>query len=434
MNIAGYRLNIDALLARVVYRWRAQVLAMLAAAITLIGATTDLIPPVWRGPAALTVHHAPGATLTLDGRAWPGRIYAGAYTVAATLPDGRAAWADVTLQRGAAITLTLPVGLTPPLVRPLPPAAPGMFIAQVWPADGGWRIQSMPPTPQATARPTEPTPTPAAGQTITLGPRGAERLTTIDAYYGRADMLTIDGQLITAAYRSGEDPQRNAGEIEIRGWGAQPHTLPLALPPTLLRLAPDGATLLVGEPIAGGEQINAVTRDGTFPLVAVPGSVARVSWRDDGGALVIHSIAGERLSLTLVRLRPSVAAVAIADLDAANHAGALAPLTWGSERLLWIAPDQEGRSLLWEADLRTLTPTRRAPLDAFAIAPLAGGALRVARVAEGKIEIGRFDQGFLIGEATVDDVPVSADLGGLWRGDELLLQGGNSAWLVTIDE
>jgi hypothetical protein len=40
----------------------------------------------------------------------------------------------------------------------------------------------------------------------------------------------------------------------------------------------------------------------------------------------------------------------------------------------------------------------------------------------------------LIGEAVVPDLAPSGDLAGIWHGDELLVQTGAGAWLVSLHE
>jgi hypothetical protein len=435
---ATYRINWDALLARVVYRWHWRIALgalLLAAALGLAG---GLIPPVWRGEATLTVRAAPGATVLVDGRPWPRQLYAGRHTVAATLPDGRAAWAEVTLRAGAPITLTLPAGLPPPRVRPLPAAAPGMRVAQVWWADGAWRVMSRPRPDPETAADAGHDSDPPPGHTVAFGAQGAERLSTIDAYAGLADQLHAGGTFLEAVYRpsaasyGGIEP----GTVEVRGWQHTPVTVPLSGELTLVRFAPDGDALLLAERTpAGGEQISlARAQDRREPVVAVPGSVRRLSWREDGSAVVLHSQSGDRLALTLVRLRPTIAAATIAELDAATYADALVPLSWGADTLLWIAPGEDAAPALWSAPLRTLIPERRGQLDVRVLDRQPDETLRVVTVVDGRLAIGRYQHGALIVEATAPDVPLAADLAGVWHSGELLLASSDGVWLLTFAE
>lgn len=437
---SSYRLNWDALLARVIYRWhwRIALTALLLAGLT--GLAAGLVPPVWRGEATLTVSAAPGALVLVDGRTWPRQLYAGKHTVTAQLPDGRRSWATIALSRGESLALELPAGLLTPRARPLPPSAPGMQIAQVWHADGAWRVQSQAePANIAEDQPdsAEPTVTPQPGQTVAYGPRGAERLGTIDAYAGLADQIHVGGRLVEAVYQPAEGGygQGNAGSVEVRGWESG-GTIPLSGTVTLLRLAPTGAALLIAErtPV-GGEQLS-IARPGQArePVVGVPGVVRRLSWRPDGSAVVIHSQEGGRLALTLARLQPNIAAVTIAELDAAGYAGALVPLTWDASSLLWVAPDQAGVSKLWAASLQALLPEERAPLDARAIDHRLDGTLRVATIDNSRLTIGHYRGQLLIGEADVPAVALTDDLHGVWSGHELLLHGSEGVWLVTFPQ
>ena len=243
-------------------------------------------------------------------------------------------------------------------------------------------------------------------------------------------------QLLEAIYRPNRNPglsDQSLGSIEVRGWGAAMQTMPISAPLTLLRFTPDGSALLEAEQVpSGGEQVYLV-RPGKdrAPLVAVPGHITRLSWRSDSSAVVIHSIQGERLALTLMRLAPSVIAAVVADLDATGYARSLVPLTWDDAGLLWVAPDNAGDSTLWSAPLNTLIPGRKGPLDARALTRLADGTLRVVTVQGSSVVIGRYQGEIFIGETTVPRVQAAPDLIGIWQGSELLVQGGGHAWLLN---
>jgi hypothetical protein len=171
------------------------------------------------------------------------------------------------------------------------------------------------------------------------------------------------------------------------------------------------------------------------PLVAVPGHIARLSWQPDSAAVVIHSIQGERLTLTLVRLAPSVIAAVVADLPAADYAGGIVPLTWDDVGLLWVAPEQpDGATSLWAAPLASLIPERRGSLDARALTRLVDGSLRVVTIEGEHVVIGRSVNDIFIGETIVSGVPAAPDLVGIWQGSELLLQSGQRAWLLDVVE
>jgi hypothetical protein len=337
----------------------------------------------------------------------------------------------------------LPTGLRELRERTLPPAAPGTHIDQVWWADGAWRVRSVqsPPTyPQdARQRTSEPTPTPQPGQIVAVGPHRVERLATLDAYAGLADQVHRESQLIEAVYRPNTNrglSDVSLGSIDVRGWGSAPQTIPISAPLTLLRFAPDGNALLEAEQVpSGGAQLYLIRpNQHRAPLVAVPGQIMRLSWRPDSHAVVIHSVQGERLTLTLVRLAPSIIAAVVADLDAARYAGAIVPLTWDDAGLLWIAPDQQGISTLWRAPLISLIPERAGPLDARALTRLPDGTLRVVAIQRDMVVIGRSIGDIFIGETLVPHVPAAPDLVGIWQGDELVLQGDGRAWLLDVAE
>jgi hypothetical protein len=440
MQLGAYRINLDALLARMVYRWRVQVLGAVLLLVALAGLLSGTIPPFWNGRATLAIIAAPGATVQIDGRSWPRPVYAGRHTILATMSDGRRAWADIDLQAGQALTVTLPTGLATPRERSLPAAAPGTHIERVWWADGAWRVVSVPYQPsEAEAEPNQPTPTPSPGQTIAVGRQSVERLTTLDAYAGLADQAHRNSQLLEAVYRPNLNQgfgDQTLGTIEVRGWSSVVQTIPISAPMTLLRFAPNGAALLTAERVpSGGEQLF-LLRPGQprIPLVAVPGRIARLSWHPDSTAVVIHSIQGERLTLTVVRLAPTIIAAVVADLDATTYAGAIVPLTWDMDGLLWVVPDQQGSSALWSAPLTSLIPERRTQLEARALWRLADWTLRVLLVQGEDVVIGRVQGDIFIGETTVPGVPAAPDLMGMWHDGELLLQAGDQAWLLDIVE
>ncbi len=442
LNVGRYQINLDALLARIVYRWPLQVTALALLLVVVVGLTTGIIPPLWKGRAALTVLAAPGATVQLDGQRWPRAVYAGEHTLLATLPDGRSSWATFTLRASQALTLTLPTGLSAPIERSLPPAAPGTHIERVWWADNAWRVFSVhdpPAIPQdSRAQMASETVTLLPGQTVAVSAQGMERLPTIDAYAGLADQVHVNERLLEAVYRA--NPERgfsnlSSGSIELRGWGVV-QTIPISAPLTLLRFAPDGATLLEAEQVpSGGEQVYLIAQNRIrTPLIALPGQIMRLSWRPDGSAVVIHSIQGEQMTLTLVRLAPRVSAAAIAELPAASYAGSIVPLTWDTSGLLWVAPDQNSTPALWRAPLTSLIPERKGALEARALTRLPDGTLRVLTIQDGAVVVGRVQGDIVVGEATVSRVPAAPDLMGIWQGNQLLLQGGGQVWLLDLAE
>jgi hypothetical protein len=224
------------------------------------------------------------------------------------------------------------------------------------------------------------------------------------------------------------------GSIEVRGWGRMVQTTPISAPLTLLRFSPNGAALLAAEQLpGGGEQVYLITPDiRRAPVVATPGHITRLSWRPDSNGVVIHSVQGEQLTLTLARFAPSIVAAVIADLPAANYAASLVPLTWDAADLLWIAPDQSGVATLWRAPLRSLIPERVELMDARALARLPDGTLRVVVIQDSTVVIGRYQGDIFIGETTVPRVPATPDLIGIWQGNQLLLQSGGRAWLLDV--
>ncbi len=456
MTLFGYRLNGRALLARVVYRWRMQALIILLALLVGCGLTVGLIPPLWRGTAQLEVEAPPAAVITVDGYAWPFTLYAGRHTVAAELPDGRRSWATVDLQAGRPVTLTLPAALPAPRVRPIPPAAPGTDISWIGWADGAWRVQST-VMPEATqdarqGRSNGSGGPPVAAQTVAITAAGLEPLPTLDAYGGRADQVHVNGVRYEAVSRVDSLSQRGQGLLEIRGWDDPPQTVALSGTLTLVRWAPTGEALLIGEQIgAEAEQLRLLRRNGASDAVlAVPGRVRDVIWSADGSGVVLASQHATRVTLTLVRLQPTIAARVIAEVQATDEvqgsrrtsdrdvgqtrSAALPPLHWAGRTLEWIGPDAHGTARLWAATLTSLMPERKQALAAAALTRSADGTPRVVAVLDGQVVIGLVQADALIVEAVIPDVPAAADLVGQWspRGDQIVLRSGPRAWLVDL--
>lgn len=428
MIIAGYRINLDALLARVIYRWHWKIALTVLAVGMLTGVASGAVPPFWRGRADLQVQAAPEARITVDGRPWHGDIYAGVHTVEATLPDGRRSWVRLTLQPRETAALDLPPGLPPPQVRRMPSAAPGMRLASIWRAGDSWRVQSITPPPSDTEAKDAGEGAPAT-QTIAISATGVERLTTIDAYRGRADVLTLNGVRYEAVYEPAQPGGRQESRVVVRGW--EHMTATIVGDVSLMRFAPDGQALLLAERTVAGEHVRYLTPAAPpVSVVALPGMITGIAWHPSGDAALIASRDGEQRALTLARLRPTPVAAVVAG----PAADGLPPYAWSDDEALWIAPDDAGRPQVWRASLDALLPERQTSLDARAITRLTDGTLRVVLIQDGEILIGRLDGDRFIGETTLADVPARADLVGEWYGDELLLRSGNDAWLITIVE
>lgn len=428
ITVAGYRINLDALLARIVYRWHWKIVVAVLIAGVLIGIAGGCIPPVWRGRAALIIQTAPGASIEVDGRSWTGDLYAGTHTVAATLPDGRRSWVRLTLRSGETVTLSLPPGLPAPRVRRMPSAAPGMPVVAIWRAGDSWRVQSV-ASPPTENRENDAEPRDLATQTIAISSRGVERLMTIDAYRGRADVLTIGSVRYEAVYEPAQPGSWQESQVVVRGWDRAITTGVGNV--SLLRFAPDGQALLLAERTVAGEQIQYMTPESSpTPVVAIPGRITGLAWHPEGSAVLIASSEGERRALTLARLRPAP----VASVIASPAADGLPPYAWSDDGVIWIAPDEEGKSHMWSTSLDALLPERQVALDARAITRYADGTLRLVAIQEGQVIIGRLEGDLIIGEAVLAEIPPHPDLTGEWYGDELLLRSSDHAWLITIVE
>ena len=441
MTLGAYRINFDALLARLLFRWPIQSGLLLVICIALIGVTSGIVPPIWRGQATLVIEASPNGAVTVDGKPWPASLYAGPHQIRTTMPDGRTSWADITLRSGQTLTVTLPIGLQP-VAQPLTAAAPGMYVKQVYYADGAWRIQSVPEVPSL-SQDTTVTESPAfqgqTSQTIAIRPSGAERLATIDTYGGLADQMTLDGKLLEVVYQADTNTsfgRQAQGTVFQRGWTTSEVTIPISNPVTLLRFAPDGEGMLLGEQIGAGEQLSFIPARSTRPVpaVAVPGRTTRIDWQANGDAALITSVDGTRMTLTLLRVRPTLAAAVIAEQRVSSQNNVLVPTAWGLDSVYWIVQDVDGNGVLWRSPLTTLLPERQRPLSAVAIRILPDGSVRTATIVDEQLVIGREHGEQFIGEGVVPNLLATPDLIGRWEQEGLMMQGVEQSWLVTMDE
>jgi hypothetical protein len=303
-----------------------------------------------------------------------------------------------------------------------------MPVAAIWRAGDSWRVQSVAVLPTET-RENDADHRDLATQTIAIGSRGVERLMTIDAYRGRADVLTVGDVGYEAVYEPSRPGSQQESQVVVRGWDRVIATGVGNI--SLLRFAPDGQALLLAERTVAGEQIRYMTPESPpTPVVAIPGRITGLAWHPAGSAVLIASSEGEQRALTLARLRPTPVATVIAE----PAADGLPPYAWGDNGIIWIAPDEEGKVHMWSASLDALLPERHVALDARAITRCADGMLRLVTVQERRVIIGRLEGNLIIGEAVLAEIPAHPDLTGEWYGNELLLRSSDSAWLITIVE
>lgn len=433
MVIAGWRINFDALLARMVYRWSGRTLMVMLAACATVALLAGAVPPVWRGEAQLRLNGHPEARLEVDGKPWPHQLYAGTHVAVATLPDGRRSSVEFVVRRGETATITLPPGLAKPRVRALPPDGPESTVFRASFVDGTWRVQSR-----------RSDDVDAAVQTVALRSGGLEPLSLLDAYGGRADTVTAGSRSYSALYRPAANG--SAGALEVRGWQGG-GTFAITGTLTFVRWAPDAHLLLAAERLrSDGEELRVFSPDAEpAPVLAVPGHVSDIVWHPAGDAAALLSRHRNRLTLTAIRFRPTFATRLLADLvvpgasaDASGEPAAeplaVVPLTWSGSAIEWLAPDERGLSILWRAPLETLLPERAGALEAAALHRTKEGALRIARAWHGRLAIGQQANGRFHVEAWLPDIPATRDLSGLWSpdGSSLLLRSGRSAWLVDV--
>lgn len=439
MSFLNYRIHWDALFARIVYRWFWQTALVVLLAGSLFSLVSGIIPPVWRGKATMNIT-APDAQVLVDGQAWPREIYAGSHTVTARWTDGRVAWTSVEIAADGSQDIALQPGLLTPRVRAIPAAGPGLKVDRIWRADGAWRVVSVPnivasanTNQQASVRPTA-----LPGQTVAIKPQGLERMSTIDAYKGIADEIHSGDTLIRAWFAAGASANDTRGTVVVQGWTTSETTIPVSQTVSMLRLSPDGKELLVSLQVGNsGEQIalGDVSSQILTPLIAVPGTVTAMEWSPASNAALVTSISQSRLTLTLIRIVPSIVAAVMTEIDIAAGTQPVISTSWTADALFWLAsPGADTSATLWKAPLSSLIPESQRPLQAYAFSMLADGSIRILTSQRDQLVVGRLDGKRFTGEAFVPDITPDASLTGTWRGSDILIYKQNQAWLVQFAE
>lgn len=137
IRVGPYILNLDALLARIVFVWRGHVLFIIAfaAALLLMPRVIDFIRMLMLPDGQVYVIAEQPDALLVDGRPWTGSVKVGTHRFEARWNDA-VAWRDVDVQATHAQTVTLSPFLSTMQVRNLPLAPESSIVLAVAYPDG----------------------------------------------------------------------------------------------------------------------------------------------------------------------------------------------------------------------------------------------------------------------------------------------------------
>lgn len=458
-------LHLDVLRARLRrQRRRLKSMAALLVLLLLLAALWPLVQMEWRGQGTLIIASLPAqASVTLDGQLVTNTVshpLSGEHVLRVTQPGAYPLESIVGITRAQTTTVTLPALRPRPAVQPIPLPAPGAHWQVAYPDPAaGWRLS-------ATAAQIQPTPqmgmygsadiAPPAPMHLRLDTLGLARLSALEAY-AAADELIIPAGRFWAAW----EPSRT----DLRGIGGH---ITLSTPTggtvitstrsiTGLWWAPAGKAVLIAEQHGIGQDVflwsaTAPTAALGMPIVTVPGRVAAVNWQPDGRAAVVLStqgsthdrIAGQNESskaaperavwdATLIVMTSPAAPRALRLAAPPAAPLGLLPMAWSADALLWTA--ESGQSLMLQRiPLSAALPTQLGtlPRGAVALTMMGDDQLRVlVNDGHGALKMQAWPSGET--QFILDEAPATAQMGGIWNGNVLLLASGSTdLWALSF--
>ncbi len=476
LEFGTYTIHLDVIAARL-QRQRRRIRQAVLAGCFLLGLTAAawLLIPLLRGSGTLVVPLLPGdVQVRLDDTLLPAgsvMLPSGNHILSVERAGAFPVTSVIQVSRNQTTTLALPILRPIPIVQALPLPHQQSVWAQASPnAGNGWRLTATRPAPEQTG------PRPGWGQTqpgpslyqLHLDPQGLTRLSVLETYPVADEISTGDGVRFWAVW----EPQGSTKTPGVAG------TLTLTTPagtqvisttasPRGIWWTPGGRHLLVALPHDQGVDLIVVDPDRPHiddraPLITVPGVVQSIAWSPDGRAAVIitslestapvHQAAPlpARPTPTAVSLPAETAtlernAVLIQLPESGRDARAirlrvpparpagLIPLAWSADALWWVTDTGLGLALD-RVNLADGVTERVGPLpdDLVALTVLPDATLRVVRVqADGQLAVQRWPD-----EQTLFILPAiqaHGSVGGIWRGEELVLATGPATlWYIQV--
>jgi hypothetical protein len=289
---------------------------------------------------------------------------------------------------------------------------------------------------------------------LRLDALGLARLSAVEAYAADDELITPAGRFWAAWDRT--DLRSMEGHITLSTpTGGTVITTTGSI--TGLWWAPAGKALLVAEQHGIGQDVyfwssTAPAPTLGTPIVTVPGHVAAVHWQPDGRAAVVLSmqddardqlagqnepskVVSERVSwdATLIVMTSPAAPRALRLASPPAAPVGLLPMAWSTAALLWTA--ESGQSLMLQRiPLTAALPAQLGalPRGTVALSAMGDNQLRVlVNDGHGALKM----QAWPSGEThfVLDEVPATAQMGGIWNGTVLLLASGpTDLWALSF--
>lgn len=476
INLGPYILHLDVLAARLQRQRRgAQRFSRWALFLLLVGMTAGIGLPLFRGTGVIVVpEHDASITFSLNGRALTSnslRVSSGRHVVRVERVGAFPVDQTVEVTKEQTTTLTIPNLRPIPRVQQLPLPAQGSSWAQVSPdAGGGWRITAnQPASPDTTNR------RPGWGTTTTSAPRtllhvdaaGVTPLLVLETDSPTDEIVTSQGERFTALWETQRVPNASgiAGKLSFTTpSGTQ--TLSTTAVLSGLWWSPSGHKLLVA--IARDQLVDLALLDPehaeTEPIeaiISIPGAIQSVDWHPDERGVVITSSLEEApeqpqlgsrptqipqddvslepmhapRSAVLIRLPISEGKPQAIRLHASPaYPSGIVPLDWSEDDLWWVT--DTGLGVVLEQVSLSNDAVRRVgelPQGITAFTVLSDMTIRIIRASEDKqLVVERWPETTPL--FVLPDITVRDGVGGIWRGDELILATNeNELWYVHVD-
>lgn len=346
LRFGNYQVNLDAIAARIVYRWRAPLLLVSIALIVVSFAPSLLfiISERMRPVADLSILAPETMEVTVDGTPWPAEVRTGIRTIVGRSGD-RVTRREVALEPAAPVTVSLRIGWAPLRLDAvaLPRSAEAFRI---------YRDQNAIRVDYRLVAATE-SQSDAGQRMMRIDPKGRresmvfragipERMVTSDAYNAWYDEANGQDGRITVWAR----PEGNRGEFRVTLSGEQSVTASATAVDAVIADGKRRQAVFTSYS-SGVSDIFVLKQDGLIePVGAVRGTLTLRFWAHQSDVCVMAFLDradpqnAMRFSLVALVMEPNPSLVSIAEFNAAP--GDIAPLAFvHGEKIVWGVSDTQ---------------------------------------------------------------------------------------------
>lgn len=359
VRLGPYRIHLDALLARVLYRWRVEtIIAATALLLIIVGPrAVEVAFDVARPTAEVTIVAPDGATVWVDGTPWDGTMRVGAHVIEARR-------GDQTTSRSVIITDTSPVTITLPDPWPSPivneaalPTGASLIRVQMTAAGVRLDYQVEPPPSDGGAAASSAAPRPRRVVMVATNDRRVEPFVTGSAYDGLYDEARLDGRT-TAAWVEPSGGQRSTVVLQ---WEAPGDDAADSADPTVKTATAfmSDVSDVLADPLRrqailvqyrnGVSQLTQMRSQGALrPIGAVRGELRFTSWTADyrTNVMVFFDRGGDgaaaTFALVALDMEPDPTLVALSTMAAPDSASFLPALALHGDVMRWGDRDADG--------------------------------------------------------------------------------------------